>query len=110
MRTLRLVLTALLCVALSDVTILAQGGPGDNYYGGPLGRIGIFIGEGQGGGAAPYPPTVTNGTLTVQIYGGSNTNRQFLHPFAVSVEASPLTNRASWVKPPYQTTFGEPPP
>lgn len=39
----------------------------------------------------------------MQIYGGSNINLQFLHPFVVSVDASPLTNRASWVKPPYET-------
>lgn len=83
---------------------------GDNYYGGPLGSVSIFIGDSRGGGLAPYPSIVTNGTLTVQVYGGSNINPKFLHPFAVSVEASPLTNRASWVKPPYQPSFGSPPP
>lgn len=83
---------------------------GDNYYGGPLGTVNIFIGDSRGGGLAPYPNSVTNGTLTVQVYGGSNINPQFLHPFAVSVEAEPLTNRASWVKPPYRASFGSPPP
>jgi hypothetical protein len=46
---------------------------------------------------------VQNGTLTVQIYGGSNQqNPQFLHPVSVAVDTDPLLNRASWVRPPYE--------
>ena len=59
----------------------------------------------------PFPAEVTNGTLTVQIYGGSNPNNpQFLQPVPVSVETSRYLNRASWVKPPYEFLVATPGP
>jgi hypothetical protein len=79
---------------------------GDRLFNGPIGRGNVFIGalvNGVIGYNAPYPSEVTNGTLTVQFYGGSNPNTVLLHPYFVSQDASPLTNRASWVKPPYVT-------
>ncbi len=84
---------------------------GDNYYGGPIGSVNIFLGGPDEQGIIryldPYPSRVTNGTLTVQIYGGSNPNASFRHPVPVSVDASPLTQRASWVKPPYEADPGQ---
>jgi hypothetical protein len=78
---------------------------GDRLFNGPIGRGNVFIGgideHGLIAYTDPYPNEVTNGTLTVQIYGGSNPNTVLLHPFLASQDASPLTNRASWVKPPY---------
>jgi len=77
---------------------------GDRLFNGPIGRGSVFIGALENGIIAytdPFPSQVTNGTLTVQFYGGSNPNLSLLHPYFVSQEASPLTNRASWVKPPY---------
>lgn len=77
---------------------------GDKLFNGPIGRGNVFIGALENGIIAytdPFPSQVTNGTLTVQMYGGSNPNLQLLHPYLVSQDASPLTNRASWVKPPY---------
>ncbi|MBV9267415.1 MAG: hypothetical protein JO061_14685 [Acidobacteriaceae bacterium] len=72
----------------------------DQYFGGPDGRIPVFVGiKNQPGGNAPFPAVVKNGTLTVEIYGGSGA--QPLFPVPVSVEADPLLNRASWVEPPY---------
>ncbi|MGH9838280.1 MAG: glycosyl hydrolase [Blastocatellia bacterium] len=78
---------------------------GDRLFNGPIGRGNVFIGgfneSGVIGYTDPYPSVVTNATLTVQFYGGSNPNTVLLHPYFVSQDASPLTNRASWVKPPY---------
>ena len=78
---------------------------GDRLFNGPIGRGNVFIGSLDENGAIsftePYPREVTNGTLTVQFYGGSNPNTVLLHPYFVSQDASTLTNRASWVKPPY---------
>lgn len=77
---------------------------GDRLFNGPIGRGSVFIGSLENGViayTAPFPAEVTNGTLTVQFYGGSNPNTGLLHPYYVSQDASPLTNRASWVKPPY---------
>ena len=45
--------------------------------------------------------------MTVEFYGGSNPNTVLLHPYFVSQDASTLTNRASWVKPPYVTEATE---
>lgn len=72
----------------------------DQYFGGPDGSLPVFIGiKDQPGGNAPFPTVVKNGTVTVEIYGGSG--QQPLFPVPVSVETDPLLNRASWVKPPY---------
>ncbi|MEP7272110.1 MAG: hypothetical protein ABI882_11445 [Acidobacteriota bacterium] len=85
---------------------------GDNYIKGVLGAPSVFLGGPDADGIIrymdPFPSEVTHGTLTVQIYGGSNVNPQFLHTFEVSEDASPLTNRASWVRPPYN--IGSTPP
>lgn len=78
---------------------------GDRLFNGPIGRGNVFIGALVGGVigyTAPYPSEVTNGTLTVQFYGGSNPNTVLLQPYYLSQDASPLTNRASWVRPPYE--------
>jgi hypothetical protein len=78
---------------------------GSRLFNGVIGRVNIFIGGPNANGAidfmAPYPSVVTNGTLTIQFYGGSNPATELLHPYLVSQDASPLINRASWVKPPY---------
>jgi hypothetical protein len=72
----------------------------DKYFGGPDGAVSVFVGiKDQPGGIAPFPNEVSNGTLTVQIYGGSGPQPVF--PVPVSVETDPILNRASWVKPPY---------
>lgn len=86
---------------------------GDRLFSGPIGRVSVFVGQFDNGMIirnAPFPSAVTNATLTVQLYGGSNPNTPLLHPYFVSQDASPLTNRASWVKPPYVSgpTLGQP--
>ena len=55
-----------------------------------------------------FRQAVKDGTLTVQIYGGSGA--QPLFPVPVSVETDPVLNRASWIKPPYVPEIGQPPP
>jgi hypothetical protein len=79
----------------------------NQIYGGIIGQIPVFVGDGKGGGLQPFPVTVADGTLQVQIYGGSGP--QPLFPVNVSVDASPLINRASWVKPPYGPAPPRPP-
>ncbi len=72
----------------------------DQIYGSSRGQIPVWLGDAQTNIKAPFPDTVTNGTLTVQFYGGSSGAPLF--PVAVSQDASPLLNRSSWVLPPYQ--------
>lgn len=79
----------------------------DQVFGGANGRIPVFIGDAQGGGAAPFPDTVTNGTVAVEFYGGSGA--QPMAPVPLSVDADPITGRASWIKPPYHASLGGPP-
>lgn len=71
----------------------------DQIFGGKRGQIPVYVGDGAGGGTAPFPQRVTKGTLTVQIYGGSSAQPMF--PVSVSQDTSTLLNRASWVEPPY---------
>jgi hypothetical protein len=73
----------------------------DQIYGDSRGRIPVFIGGDLNGNyAAPFPQTVANGTITVELWGGSSGAP--LQPVPVSQDASPLSNRASWVMPPYE--------
>lgn len=49
-------------------------------------------------------PASRPATVKVTIFGGSgvpNANGKDMYPIPVSVNADPLTNRASWVRPPY---------
>jgi hypothetical protein len=39
----------------------------DQVIGGENGRIRVFISDAKGGGTAPFPETVTNGTVTVEF-------------------------------------------
>lgn len=71
----------------------------DQIYGSSRGLIPVWFGDQFTNTKAPFPDTVTNGTLTVQFYGGSSGAPLF--PVAVSQDASPLVNRSSWVLPPY---------
>ena len=57
-------------------------------------------------GVANFPPTVTDGRIRVEMWGGSfgpNGQQNGLKPrgVPVSVDADPLTGRASWIMPPY---------
>jgi hypothetical protein len=67
----------------------------------------------QGTRTAAFPANIPSNqpaTVTLYLYGGSNPEdkngkiSQF--PVPVSVNASPLTNRASWIQPPYQPLTG----
>jgi hypothetical protein len=58
--------------------------------------------------AAPFPASVTCGKIKVQVYGQAGANQAIKVPVPVSVGASPLLNRASWIQPPYDG--GECPP
>ena len=53
-----------------------------------------------------FPTTVTNGTVQLDMWGGGGQGfaggLDALFPVPVSVNADPLTNRASWVMPPYR--------
>lgn len=71
----------------------------DQIYGSNRGLIPVWFGDQFTNTKAPFPDSVTNGTVTVQIYGGSSGAPLF--PVAVSQDASPLVNRSSWVLPPY---------
>jgi len=54
---------------------------------------------------ADFPSSVSfgRGKITVKIWGGQLGNYQsYALPVPISVNADPLTNRASWVQPPYQ--------
>lgn len=70
----------------------------------------VVLGGLTGTANKPFPATVSNGTVTLYMYGGSNNEdkngkiSQFDVP--VSVNASPLTNRASRIMPPYRPLFG----
>jgi hypothetical protein len=66
---------------------------------------------------APFPPNIPSdkpATVTLYLYGGSNredaNGKVSQFPVPVSVNASPLTNRASWIQPPYQPLTGLRPP
>jgi hypothetical protein len=52
-------------------------------------------------GAAPFPSSVTCGTIKVQVYGQAGADHTVKKPIPVSVGTSPLLNRASWIQPPY---------
>jgi hypothetical protein len=52
-------------------------------------------------GAAPFPSSVTCGTIKVQVYGQAGSNQGAKKPIPVSVGTSPLLNRASWIQTPY---------
>lgn len=73
----------------------------------------VVLGGLTGTANAPFPaniPTSKPATITLYIFGGSNNEdldgriSQFDVP--VSVNANPLTNRASWILPPYRPQFG----
>lgn len=73
----------------------------------------VVVGGATGTYNAPFPANIPSdkpATITLYMYGGSNTEdvngkiSQFDVP--VSVNASPLTNRASWLMPPYRPLFG----
>lgn len=49
---------------------------------------------------APFPDAVSNGKIIVQIYGGSGVPNP--GPVPVAIGWDPLTDRASWIKPPYE--------
>lgn len=51
--------------------------------------------------AAPFPASVTCGKIKVQVYGQASANQAIKKPVPVSVGASPLLNRPSWIQPPY---------
>lgn len=65
----------------------------------------MIVGGPDGTKTAPFPrfiPQNQPATLTVEMWGGTITGgveAQF--PVPISVNADPLTNRASWIKPPY---------
>jgi hypothetical protein len=69
----------------------------------------MVLGGPDGTRIAPFPTFVTFNpamppTIKVDLYGGTITgglDAQF--PVAVSVNANPLTDRASWIQPPYRT-------
>ncbi len=74
----------------------------------------VILGGLTGTANKPFPdsiPADKPATITLYMYGGSNNEdkngkiSQFDVP--VSVNASPLTNRASWIMPPYRRLFGE---
>jgi hypothetical protein len=73
----------------------------DQIYGDTRGRIPVAVGQLDGSLRAPFPENVANGTVTLEIYGGSSAAP--LVPLQVSQDTSPLLNRASWVAPPYVT-------
>ena len=52
-------------------------------------------------GAAPFPSSVTCGTIKVQVFGQAGADQLAKAPVPVSVGTSPLLNRSSWVQPPY---------
>jgi hypothetical protein len=73
----------------------------------------VILGGLTGTANKPFPTTIPAdrpATVTLYMYGGSNNEdkngkiSQFDVP--VSVNASPLTNRASWIMPPYRPLFG----
>ena len=63
---------------------------------------------GPGGSVPPDPvgmfwQTVTNGFVTIELWGGSlNGGTTLPAPVPLSVSADPKSNRASWFQPPYQ--------
>lgn len=78
--------------------------------------VSVILGGLDGTKTAPFPqniPSSKPATVTLYLYGGSNQEdlngkiSQFDVP--VSVNASPLSNRASWIKPPYQRNATLPP-
>lgn len=57
--------------------------------------------------SAPFPaeiPSDRPATVTLEIWGGSNTHPAVLHDVPVSAEASPSLGRASWIQTPYSET------
>lgn len=73
----------------------------------------VIVGGLTGTFTKPFPASIPSdrpATVTLYIYGGSSPEdlngkiSQFDVP--VSVNASPLTNRASWIQPPYRPLFG----
>ena len=48
-----------------------------------------------------FPASVPCGKIKVQVYGQAGPNQGVKNPVPVSVAASPLLNRASWIQPPY---------
>jgi hypothetical protein len=77
----------------------------------------VILGGLTGQANKPFPTSIPSNqpaTVSLYIYGGSTPEdkngkiSQF--PVPVSVNASPLTNRASWIQPPYQPLTGQPAP
>ena len=71
----------------------------------------VILGGLTGTAKAPFPaniPSSSPATISLYIYGGSNqedkTGKVSQFDVPVSVNASPLTNRASWIQPPYKPT------
>jgi len=106
---------------ISDVSVdtgacAATGGkinPSGYYTGGspvgspPTGRL-LWLGNPPPGtgGLTPFPSCVKNGAIRIEVWGGAgpemtSDSRIIRYPMPVSVDASPLTNRASYVQPPY---------
>jgi hypothetical protein len=75
----------------------------DGVYGDSRGQIPLFLGDDRGSYKDAFPSTVSNGTVTVQVWGGSTAAPQL--PVQISEDASPLLNRASWVRPPFRPTL-----
>ncbi|MFH1243903.1 MAG: glycosyl hydrolase [Pseudomonadota bacterium] len=63
----------------------------------------MILGGPTGTMKAGFPSIVSKGKITVKIWGGQLGEYQsHALPVPISVNADPITNRASWVQPPYQ--------